>query len=160
MNRRTYLATGSSLAIPFAGCIGAQEETLTPSPTEEPTPTATEESTPSPGEEDEAPEVELTNELLFVPDQLTIAAGDTVLWRNVGSVGHSVTAYEDEIPMEAEYFASGGHDTEEAARSTYPDGEVAGGETYERTFEVAGTYEYFCIPHETAGMVGTVEVQE
>ncbi|QLG64062.1 plastocyanin/azurin family copper-binding protein [Halorarum salinum] len=35
---------------------------------------------------------------------------------------------------------------------------MAGGETYEHTFEVEGEYGYFCIPHEGAGMVGTVTV--
>ena len=32
--------------------------------------------------------------------------------------------------------------------------------TYEHTFETLGTYEYYCAPHETAGMVGTIEVVE
>jgi plastocyanin len=34
------------------------------------------------------------------------------------------------------------------------------GFTYEHTFETLGTYEYYCEPHETAGMVGTIEVVE
>jgi len=34
------------------------------------------------------------------------------------------------------------------------------GFTYEHTFETLGTYEYYCEPHQTAGMVGTVEVVE
>ena len=29
---------------------------------------------------------------------------------------------------------------------------------YEYTFEVEGTYEYFCQPHQTSGMTGTIEV--
>jgi len=32
--------------------------------------------------------------------------------------------------------------------------------TYEHTFETLGTYEYYCAPHQTAGMVGTIEVVE
>jgi plastocyanin len=107
--------------------------------------------------------VDMTDDLVFDPEDLTIAPGDTVVWDNVGSIGHSVTAYEDDIPGDAEYFASGGFDAEQAARSAYtvgdPDsGDIAGGETYEHTFEVEGTYEYFCIPHETVGMLGTIEV--
>lgn len=31
---------------------------------------------------------------------------------------------------------------------------------YEHTFEVKGTYEYFCQPHKSAGMTGTIEVGE
>lgn len=34
------------------------------------------------------------------------------------------------------------------------------GFTYEHTFETLGTYEYYCAPHESAGMVGTIEVVE
>ena len=107
----------------------------------------------------------MTDELVFDPEQLTIGVGDTVVWENVGSVGHSVTAYEDEIPDGAEYFASGGFDTEQAARDAYTPGDtdagdVLGGESYEHTFDTAGTYEYFCIPHESAGMVGTIQVEE
>lgn len=104
--------------------------------------------------------VEMTDDLVFVPDEITIAPGDTVVWENVGQIGHSVTAYEDEIPEGAAYFASGGFDAEQAARQAYPSqGDIAGGERYEHTFSVEGTYEYFCIPHESVGMVGTVVVQ-
>ena len=105
--------------------------------------------------------VDMTDQLVFDPDELTIAPGDTVVWENVGNVGHSVTAYEDDIPEEADYFASGGFDAEQAARDGYPSqGDIPGGESYEHTFEVTGTYEYFCIPHEAVGMVGTITVQE
>ena len=105
--------------------------------------------------------VDMTDSLVFDPDEIEISPGTTVTWENVGSVGHSVTAYEDEIPEEAEYFASGDLDSESAARDAYPDeGDVAGGETYEYTFETEGEYGYFCIPHEQAGMVATVIVGE
>ena len=103
--------------------------------------------------------VEMTDDLVFDPDEVTVSVGDTVVWENVGVVGHTVTAYADRIPADADYFASGGFDAEEAARSGYPDGDVPGGETYEHTFEVPGTYEYFCVPHEAADMVGTVVVE-
>ena len=89
--------------------------------------------------------VDMTDGLVFDPDELTIAPGDTVVWENVGSIGHSVTAYEDDIPDEAEYFASGGFDSEQAARNAYPEGDIPGGESYQHTFEVEGEYAYFCI---------------
>ena len=104
--------------------------------------------------------IEMNDDLEFVPDTFEVAVGETVTWENVGSVGHSVTAYEDEIPDDAKYFASGDHDSESAARDAYPDeGDIPGGETYEHTFDTAGEYQYFCIPHEQAGMTGTVTVQ-
>lgn len=103
--------------------------------------------------------VEMTDDLVFVPDEITVAPGDTVRWVNVGGVGHSVTAYEDEIPADASYFASGDFASESAARGGYPQrGDVAGGEEYSHTFDVEGDYEYFCIPHESVGMAGSVSV--
>jgi len=107
--------------------------------------------------------VDMTDSLVFDPDSITIAPGDTVVWETVGNIGHSVTAYEDEIPEDADYFASGGFDVESGARSAYSagdpeSGDIAEGETYRHTFAVEGTYDYFCIPHESAGMLGTVDV--
>ena len=107
--------------------------------------------------------VDMTDQLVFDPDSITVAPGDTVVWENVGAIGHSVTAYEDDVPAEAEYFASGGFDSESAARSGYTvgdpeSGDVAGGQSFEHTFEVEGVYEYFCVPHEAAGMVASLEV--
>ena len=106
--------------------------------------------------------VEMTDGLVFDPESIEIAPGDTIEWPNVGSVGHSVTFYQDGIPDGATYFASGGFDSEEAARTGWNNGEgnVAGGESVSHTFETLGTYEYFCIPHESAGMVGEVVVTE
>ena len=105
--------------------------------------------------------VDMTDNLQFVPKTLSVSVGDTVTWKNVGGVGHSVTAYEGKIPDGADYFASGGFDGEKAARRGYPaKGNVPAEETYEHTFEVAGAYEYFCIPHEATNMVGTIEVTE
>ena len=103
--------------------------------------------------------VEMTDELVFEPEKATLSAGDTVRWRNAGEVEHTVTAYENKLPKEGEYFASGGFKSEEAAQKNLNAGLVAPGEEFEHTFEVSGVYEYYCIPHESAGMVGTVRVR-
>ncbi|MFC6976767.1 plastocyanin/azurin family copper-binding protein [Halomicroarcula sp. GCM10025709] len=138
LNRRQFLRAGLGTALAAgAGTAAAQEGT-----------THT---------------VEMTDGLVFDPDDLTIEPGDTVVWENVGAIGHSVTAYEAEIPEEATYFASGDFDSEDAARNSYragdpESGDITEGMTYEHTFEVAGSYDYFCIPHESAGMVGTIQV--
>lgn len=102
--------------------------------------------------------IDMTDNLVFDPDDTQVEPGTTVTWENVGSIGHSVTAYEDEIPEEAEYFASGGFEEEAAARSGYPEGDIPGGESFQHTFEVEGEYGYFCVPHEGAGMVATITV--
>jgi plastocyanin len=99
----------------------------------------------------------------FEPARIEVSVDETVVWMNTNSRAHTVTAYEAGIPEDAEYFASGGYDSEEAARNGYqpgnPDsGDIPAGESYEHTFEVTGTYEYFCIPHEST-MVGTIVVE-
>lgn len=97
----------------------------------------------------------------FDPRRHEVSVGDTVRWGNTGSRAHTVTAYGDAIPEGADYFASGGFDSEAAARDAWPrKGGVTPGETYAHTFETAGEFGYFCIPHEPAGMVGTVVVRE
>lgn len=104
------------------------------------------------------PTIAMTDDLVFDPDQAQVQPGTTVVWENVGSIAHSVTAYETDIPADATYFASGGFESESAARSAYPEGSIESGGTYEHTFEVEGEYDYFCIPHEAAGMTGTITV--
>lgn len=100
----------------------------------------------------------VTPDNAFTPATVTIHVGDSVGWLNNSEWGHTVTAYEDGIPEEAAFFSTGGYDTEQAARNAWPDGDIEVGESYEHTFEVAGEYEYFCVPHEEE-MVGTVIVE-
>jgi plastocyanin len=149
LSRRAFLRAGTAgaAAAGAAGTAAAQEGTETDGE--------------SGGGGGATHTVDMTDGLVFDPAELKIEAGDTVVWETVGAAGHSVTAYENDIPEGADYFASGGFDAEDPARSGYPDqGDVAEGETYEHTFETLGTYEYFCVPHESAGMVGSIEVVE
>ncbi|GAB3683597.1 hypothetical protein GCM10028857_11370 [Salinarchaeum chitinilyticum] len=96
----------------------------------------------------------------FQPASLTVATGTTVTWENESNIGHTVTAYGDEIPDGAAYFASGDFESEQDARDGYTTGGlIERGESFEHTFEIAGTYEYFCIPHEGQGMTGTITVE-
>ena len=145
MDRRTILrVSGVALAGGLAGCGGSGSGD---------TPTATAQGNL----------VEMTDDLVFDPAEITVSVGDTVTWENVGSVPHSVTAYEEQLPDGATYFASGGFDGEEAARDAWGNssgGTLFEGQEYEHTFEVPGEYPYFCIPHEIGGMVGTVVVTD
>jgi plastocyanin len=105
--------------------------------------------------------VEMTDGLAYEPKKIQVEAGTTVTFENVGSIGHTVTAYEEEIPDGAEYFASGGFDSLQAAKDGYSNGQegnIPKGESYEVTLETTGTYEYYCIPHEMNGMVGQIKV--
>lgn len=141
MNRRTFLATTAGLtSVAFAGCTSL-------------------------GTTKGKYDIGMSSNA-FIPEKYTISVGDTVVWKNTSSRAHSVTAYENTIPENAQYFASGGFDSEQAARKSWvrqtgPNGgKILGGQTYKHTFEVPGTYSYFCIPHEIVGMVGIINVKE
>ena len=101
------------------------------------------------------------NPVSFDPEELTVSQGDTVAWTHAGGEPHSVTAYGEKIPDDADYWASGGFDDEAAAREGWENGTgaIQSGQSYVKTFETTGTHEYVCIPHEAAGMVGTVVVE-
>ncbi|WP_267639200.1 plastocyanin/azurin family copper-binding protein [Haloarchaeobius amylolyticus] len=99
----------------------------------------------------------------FLPDEYTVSVGDTVTWKNTSSKAHTVTAYGNAIPEDAAYFASGGFDSEEAARDAWfgkRGGAIPSGGSYSHTFEVPGTYNYVCVPHERGGMVGRIVVEK
>jgi plastocyanin len=99
----------------------------------------------------------------FDPGTVTVAAGDTVRWKNTSSHAHTVTAYGDGLPEGAAFFATGGFESQSAAEDGWiggSEGALYEGDTYEHSFEVPGTYNYYCIPHEASGMVGVVEVTE
>lgn len=89
----------------------------------------------------------------YAPEKLTVKAGDTVEWVNNGDTIHSVSteaanaqnAKDVSLPSGAKPFDSGF---------------VAPGGKYDYTFTVPGTYHYFCLPHEQAGMVGTIVVKK
>ena len=89
----------------------------------------------------------------FDPIGLFVGEGDTVTFK-LQSGAHSATAYkggnilvsETRFPEDAKAFTS----------KTL----TKQGATYTHTFQEAGTYDYFCIPHKSQGMVGRVVVGE
>lgn len=97
--------------------------------------------------------VDANDRLVFQPDSVVIHVGDVVQWRNAGLVQHSVTADPSLATL------PGSARLPEGAR-TFNSGLLAEGETYSHTFRVPGRYDYFCMPHEGAGMNGTVVVLE
>ncbi|WP_336002513.1 cupredoxin domain-containing protein [Halorientalis halophila] len=103
--------------------------------------------------------VTMPDDRTFEPETVPIESGETVRWTNESDVDHTVTASADEIPDEAAYFASGGFESERAARNRVTEGLIAPGENYEYTLDRPGTYGYYCIPHESSGMAGTVRVK-
>jgi plastocyanin len=84
----------------------------------------------------------------YEPAQLTIPAGETVVWTNNDSAGHSVTA-------------------DDGSFDSHPScGSLAGtcmmkGQTFSMTFPTPGTYPYYCRVHGGPGgrgMAGTITV--
>lgn len=78
----------------------------------------------------------------FVPQEVVVNKGDTVVWTNEGQVEHSVTSGTD-------CSSSGDFNSW-----------IGPGETFSHTFTETGEHPYFCIPHCAAGMTGTVTVRE
>jgi len=114
------------------------------------------------GVPDDADHVVAMNAVAYEPAELTVSVGDTVAFEHVGGEPHSVTARSDGVPDDASYWASGGFASEDAAVEGWENGEgaVQSGESYVHTFETTGEHAYYCIPHEAAGMEGTVVVEE
>ncbi len=95
--------------------------------------------------------VELNDKLRFVPTQITIKAGDTVEWRNIGSIPHTVTADPRRAPSSTNVELPDGAEA-------FDSGLVTGGQWFRYTFSEPGVYRYVCLPHERARMLGTVIV--
>lgn len=95
--------------------------------------------------------VEMNDQLKFVPDKLFIKVGDTVTWKNSGTLVHTVTDDPAKAQNRADVKLPPG-------AQPFDSGDIPGGQSWSRKFDVAGEYVYFCIPHELAGMVASLTV--
>ncbi|KAJ6829698.1 plastocyanin, chloroplastic [Iris pallida] len=87
--------------------------------------------------------------LAFVPGSFSVAAGETITFKNNAGFPHNVVFEEDEIPA----------GVDAAAISMKEEDYLNGpGETYSVTLKEKGTYSFYCAPHQGAGMVGKVTV--
>lgn len=96
--------------------------------------------------------VNMGNQLTFEPASVTIKAGETVEFVNGSPLEHTVTA----DPAKAR---NADNVSLPKGAETFDSGNLASGESFSHTFDEPGTYQYFCIPHEAAGMTGTIIVQ-
>ena len=96
--------------------------------------------------------VKITDQEMFAPKTVTIHAGDTVEWVNSSGAVHTVT---DDPALAATAKDS----ALPAGAAAFNSGFLKSGQTYRHQFTVPGQYRYFCILHESSGMVGTVVVQ-
>ncbi|MBA3262430.1 MAG: cupredoxin family copper-binding protein [Thermoleophilaceae bacterium] len=90
---------------------------------------------PAPAAEGGGTEVSM-KDIKFNPGEVTVKPGDTVTWTNDDTAGHDVTG---------DNFKSGDA------------GALQTGDTFEHTFDKAGTFDYVCTVH--PGMKGTVKVE-
>ena len=76
----------------------------------------------------------------FDQANITVEPGTTVTWVQSGNNPHTTTSYD----------------------GLWDSGMIEGGSggTFSYTFEEPGRYDYYCIPHESMGMVGSVTVSE
>ena len=87
-------------------------------------------------------------ELGFYPPSITVSKGETVEFVNNKAFPHNVVFDEDNVPA--------GVDADKLSHEDYLNGP---GEKVTTKFDVAGTYGYYCEPHQGAGMAGTIIVQ-
>lgn len=81
---------------------------------------------------------EPNNYLSFEPAAVEVSAGTTVIWKWSGDGGnHNVVAADGDF--ESKLTDESGH-------------------TFTQTFDDTGVVKYYCVPHESAGMKGVVEV--
>lgn len=89
---------------------------------------------PVPGPSPTTVEVKISG-FAFKPDTFTVSPGTTVTWTNLDGPPHTVTTRET------------GYDSER----------LSTGDTFSYTFELSGTYEYYCTIHPS--MTATIIVE-
>ena len=95
------------------------------------------------GSEEAAGETTVTIEnFAFMPAELTVPVGTTVVWTNEDSVAHTVTAGTPDSPDTA----------------LFDSGDMNQGDTFSYTFDEPGSFAYFCTIH--PNMTATVIVEE
>ena len=81
-----------------------------------------------------------TSNACYLPQDITISTGDTVLWDNVDNAAHTVT----------------GGSPSDGPSGVFDSSLLMAGLDYSFTFDDAGSYDYFCMVH--PWMVGSVTV--
>ena len=128
--RAALLAAGSALAFGLAACGGSSGGS-TPTSAACGAGTAAVSQGGSPGAT-----VDATDNLAFTPQNVTVNVGQVLQWKNTGQIGHTVTFSGNE--------------------SCLTDAALAGGSTWDVTFNQAGTFNFQCTIHPQ--MTGVVTV--
>jgi plastocyanin len=81
----------------------------------------------------------------FEPQTVTIKVGQSVTWKWNGGT-HNVTG--------------GTNCTPDTSANKFRSGDPQSGGTFDKKFDTAGTFDYFCEPHCSVGMTGKVIVTQ
>ncbi len=95
--------------------------------------------------------VRMSDTLKFTPKSVRIRVGDSIEWRNSSLLVHTVTADPDLAALPSSAHLPAG-------AKPFNSGNLEPGGVFRHRFVKPGTYKYFCIPHEAAGMNGEVVV--
>ncbi|MDP9067186.1 MAG: plastocyanin/azurin family copper-binding protein [Actinomycetota bacterium] len=147
--KKHVLAPLAALALLLGACGGGSDAPAASSDTGSSGSTVTDDSMAS--ESASGSEVTIQN-FAFAPKKLEVAPGTTVVWTNEDDILHTVTSgigQKQGIPGVTK-------DKEAKPDGTF-DQEVEFEDTFEFTFDKAGTYDYFCAIH--PGMTGVVTVK-
>lgn len=98
--------------------------------------------------------VEMTDQNKFVPDTITVKKGAAVTWKNTG------TMMIHNVDTEAATATDPKNAQVPSGAKTFSSPMVESGKTWSYTFDVAGEYRYYCLPHQALGMLGKVIVTE
>lgn len=85
----------------------------------------------------------------FDPIGIRVAPGQRIRWRCIANV-HTTTAYHPKNMKHSLRIPN--------AAQPWDSGYLLPGQTFEVTLTVEGVYDFFCLPHEMAGMVGRIIV--
>ena len=89
---------------------------------------------------------------MYSPETLTIKEGQTIEWKNVGTVSHSATNNPQLADNPEHALAPTGADI-------FNSGAVMPGGAFRHMFKIPGRYRYFCLSHEKDKMIGEVTVE-
>jgi plastocyanin len=97
--------------------------------------------------------VAMTDDMRFDPDPVTVRSGTTIRFENTSArLVHTATCDPALAGDPANVALPGGADA-------WSSGNVAPEASWAVTLDVPGEYRYVCLPHELAGMIGTIVVE-
>ena len=92
------------------------------------------------------------SDMAFLQREVTIQAGQSVMWRNTSQVTHNVVTDASRVTIASHVHTPSG-------APMFDSGYIQPGASYKRTFNAPGVYKYVCTMHELGGMIGVVVVK-